>query len=195
MSFWIFKSNFTRIAEYTTKYYLELINRYQERFRDDTSVLATAGVMDTQNYIFNSRPKFEIGLIITIARDSITGVESHTPSVKYMFHQYKMAGGRNSLIDVISGEDDAQLNNMPESTKSLFYFVVGLEMLIFQVDSRISTVSIQEACYYKRKTIEKAIVNTINRYRVGKGLVAKATTRFMESPRFLSVRQELGITG
>ena len=36
----IFKSNFTKIAENTTKYYLELKNRYYNKFENEISLLA-----------------------------------------------------------------------------------------------------------------------------------------------------------
>lgn len=47
--------NFTLIATNTTKYYLELTRDYSDRFSDEASLLATAGVLDAQNYVFVER--------------------------------------------------------------------------------------------------------------------------------------------
>lgn len=43
---------FTLIAENTTKYYLELSKNYKARFSDKVSLLATAGILDAQFYVF-----------------------------------------------------------------------------------------------------------------------------------------------
>ena len=48
MSIWPFKSNFSLVAENTTKYYMELKTRFKGRFPDDASLLATAGILDAQ---------------------------------------------------------------------------------------------------------------------------------------------------
>jgi hypothetical protein len=72
--------------------------------------------------------------------------------------------------------------------------VFGLEVMIFSADSpKLPPSLIEEVCCDKYNTIEKAIAQTFKRYRVGVGLVAKATTAFMELPRFQLIRQKLGI--
>ena len=51
-----FKSNFVRIAENTTKYYLELTRNYSNRFDDKVALLTTAGVLvKANNGIFSAR--------------------------------------------------------------------------------------------------------------------------------------------
>jgi len=45
------ESYYTFIAENTTKYYLELTRNYGDRFNDESSLLATAGILDAQSYI------------------------------------------------------------------------------------------------------------------------------------------------
>ena len=40
-----FKSNYTLIAENTTKYYVELTKNHKDRFSDEASLLATAGAI------------------------------------------------------------------------------------------------------------------------------------------------------
>jgi len=45
------ESNFTFIAENTTKFYLELERKYKEIFKDTTSLFAVAGILDAAGYI------------------------------------------------------------------------------------------------------------------------------------------------
>ena len=67
----LFKSNFARIAENTTKYYLELKTNCGNRFCDEIFLLATAGVLDAQNYIFVEH-SIEIDTIIDMARKAVS---------------------------------------------------------------------------------------------------------------------------
>lgn len=46
-----FESTFTMIAGFVTKYYLELTRSHSDRFSDEVSVLAAAGILDAQAYI------------------------------------------------------------------------------------------------------------------------------------------------
>ena len=64
------ESNFTLIAEITTKYYLELTKKYKNRFNDEISLLATAGILDAQHYIFIEQ-KIKPSEIIDIAKQSV----------------------------------------------------------------------------------------------------------------------------
>ena len=198
MSLWPFKSNFTVIAENTTKYYLELKSRYQNRFENNISLLASAGVLDAQNYIFTTHPTINIDDILNLARDSTTDDESHVSTrelISFEERRQRYRRGQTSLADFITGdiEKDSE-TDISESIDILFDFVFGLELMIFRADSpKLSPYLIEEACRDKYKTIEKAIVQTVNRYKIGAGLVAKATTSFMESPSFQTIRQRLGI--
>lgn len=47
----IFESNYTRIAKKTAKYYFELKKNYAERFDNEISILATAGLLDAVAYV------------------------------------------------------------------------------------------------------------------------------------------------
>ena len=49
---WGADSNFSVIAMNVTKYYMELTRNYSNRFSDEVSLLATAGLLDAQNYVF-----------------------------------------------------------------------------------------------------------------------------------------------
>jgi len=64
------ESNYTFVAENTTKYYLELSRNYGGRFNNESSLLATAGILDAQFYIFKQKiiNPFEI---LSIAKKSL----------------------------------------------------------------------------------------------------------------------------
>jgi len=57
---------FTIIARKTTMYYLELSKNYRQRFSNEACLLATAGVFDTQVYIFMNK-NIEISEIVELA--------------------------------------------------------------------------------------------------------------------------------
>jgi len=70
------ESNCTFIAENTTKYYLELARNYGGRFNDESSLLATAGILDAQFYIFKQKIINPLE-ILSIAKKSLgAGKES-----------------------------------------------------------------------------------------------------------------------
>ena len=194
-----FKSNFTLIAENTTKYYLELKNRYSNSFENDISLLAIAGILDAQNYIFTSPPTIDTNEIFELANDSITNDAPLTSikSIKSLINFEKMTrhskSGNLSLRDFLS-EDEESENETSETINILFTFIFGLEVMIFKADSpNISPSMLERACRDKYKTIEKAIISTIEKYKVGSGLIAKATTNFMEHPKSGPFRHQCGL--
>jgi hypothetical protein len=65
------ESNFTLIAENTTKYYLELNYSHKNRISNDITLLAAAGVLDAQYYIFAYR-SISIPEIIHMAKKAIS---------------------------------------------------------------------------------------------------------------------------
>jgi hypothetical protein len=194
MSFWPFRTNFSLIAENTTKYYMELKTRYGGRFPDDAALLATAGVLDAQNYILPSPPQIDITDIIELARKSTTKGEDYVPMrrfIQYSAHLQRYREHKSSVADLLSFEYS---QGLPECTDEVFDFVFGLELLLFRVDNqRFSPHAIEEACRSKYKTIEKGITGTMKKYNVGKGIFARATTTFMEDASVEAVRNRLGI--
>jgi len=194
MSVWPFKTNFSLIAENTTKYYMELKTRYRGRFPDDASLLATAGVLDAQNYIFPSPPQIDITDIIELARKSTTKDEDYIPMrrfIQYSDNIQRYRDHKSSLADFLSFEYS---NKPPECTDEVFDFVFGLELLVFKADNKMfSPYAIEEACRSKYKTIEKAITKTMKKYGVGKGIFARATTKFMDDVSQEPLRNRLGM--
>ena len=201
MGIFPFKTNFSLIAENTTKYYMELQTRYKGRFPDHASLLATAGVLDAQNYIFPSSPKIDITDVIELARRCTAKDPNHIPirvpirkDIRFSEARKRYRRGKSSLADLFVGSEDS--TGPPECTDELFDFVFRLELLLFRVDNtRFSAFHIEEACRSKHKTIEKAITGTMKKYNVGKGIFAQATTTFMDDVSLQSVRNRLRISG
>jgi len=179
----LFKSNFTRIAENTTKYYLELKNNYGNRFSDETSLLTTAGVLDAQNYIFRKKQQISIEQIMDMAEKAASG---------------KQGILLNRLLSKIGLREKLELGAYIQSlfsTEPLAYFIFTLEVEMFKVDTPfLGESDITMACLRKLGNIKKAIEKTKGKYR-GKDLLAKATAKFMESHEFQPIRKELGIIG
>jgi len=194
MSIWPLKSNFSLIAENTTKYYMELKTRYGGRFPDDASLLAAAGILDAQNYILPLPPKIEITDVIELARKCTDKEENNVPIRKTirlweMEDRYRQ---RFSVADLSGSLEDSA--EPCECTDEVFDFVFGLELMLFQADNnRFSQYDIHQACLSKHKTIEKAITGTMRKYNVGRGVFAQATTTFMEDVSLKAVRDRLGI--
>lgn len=64
--------NFTLEAAKVTKYYLELTKKYPDRFEDEVSLLATAGLLDAHDYI---EVTISVSQIISIAKEAISAKE------------------------------------------------------------------------------------------------------------------------
>jgi len=194
MNIWPFKTNFSLIAENTTKYYMELKSRYKERFTDDASLLAAAGILDAQNYIFPSPPQIDIIDVIELARKCTAKDEDYIPMrklIQYSENTQRYRDRKSSIADLLSFEYS---EGSPECTDEVFDFVFGLELLLFKVDNqKFSPHAIEEACRSKYKTIEKAITQTMKKYEIGRGMLARATTTFMENVSQETLRNRLGI--
>jgi len=189
----LFKSNFTRIAENTTKYYLELTRNYSNRFDDEVTLLATVGILDAQVYIFAER-SIELETILAMARAAVSSEEASLDISTYKrvamgerSRKYRRKRSSDAAVEFLIGEE-TKFEEDP-----LFNFVFSLEVELFAVDSRrFSRADIEQACYTKANTIFKAIRRTKERYH-GKDLFAKATANFMELPQSQQVRKQLGI--
>ncbi|MDD5543823.1 MAG: hypothetical protein PHX83_11670 [Acidobacteriia bacterium] len=66
-----FEDNFTLISTSTTKYYLELKRNWNGCFGDEVSLLAAAGLMDAQYYVFAEKT-IEIMEIVAIAKEAVS---------------------------------------------------------------------------------------------------------------------------
>ena len=63
---------FTSVAENITKYYLELKRNYYNRFNDEATMLASAGLVEAQSYI---EQKISLAQILDIAKKSVLANE------------------------------------------------------------------------------------------------------------------------
>ena len=180
----MFKSNFARIAENTTKYYLELKTNYGNKFSDEASLLVTAGVLDAQNYIFVEH-SIGIDTIIDVARKAVSQKEKELTNYRRLKIQETLSSYKTSLKLLTEGNEFEQ--------DPLFNFIFSLEVALFTVDNpRFSSSDIELACFKKATTISNAIRKTKEKYR-GEAQFGLVVTTFMESPEFRQVRNQLGI--
>jgi hypothetical protein len=185
----LFKSNFTRIAENTTKYYLELTRNYGNRFDDEVALLTKVGALDTQTYVF-VEGSIDLDTISYIAKQAVSKEELELTSYQKMAShaELKKLKAKPPVDKIISSEEKDELYE-----DTLFNFIFSLEVEIFAVDSpEFSRSAIELACYEKAGTILKAICRMVNKYR-GERLFTLATANLMDSPKFEAVRKQLGI--
>ena len=179
-----FKSNYAQIAENTTKYYVELTRNYKDRFGDEASLLATAGVLDAQNYIFISNPQITVAEIIKMANAVISHKNNIVNEIAYSKRKAAQSSGM-TFADFIT--DDSKWRIDP-----LTGFIIALEVKIFEADSNFSTDSIVEACSQKLKDITKTVQKTRDKY-VSERMFALATDNLMGLESAKAVRKQLGI--
>lgn len=178
---YLFKSNFVRVAENTTKYYIELKNVYNDKFNDEASLLATAGVLDSQNYVLRDL-SINIDTIIELAKKAVSSKEL-TIYRKLLIQE---ASANKALINLLT--EGSNLEQYP-----LFNFVFDLEVLLFIIDNpQFSRSDIELACFKKVNAISDAIRKTEKKYR-SEAQVALVTKMFIESPELLLYRNQLGI--
>jgi hypothetical protein len=193
--FGLFKSNFTRIAENTTKFYLELKNNYSDRFPDETSLLAAAGILDAQTYVFHEK-SIQVETVLHIAGLAVSPEQAPSELSPYRslateeilgeFHTKRQEGDFGDAFLKYSRRKDDLLKKEP-----LFDFVFSLEVEILKVDCpRITPSEIALACYQKRNTITKAIQDVKGKYR---SQIAQDAACFMELPRYQPIRKQLGV--
>lgn len=192
----LLKSNFTRIAENTTKYYLELTRFNGDRFPSEAALLATAGVLDAHEYVF-IEGSISLETIIDMARRAVEigddASTSHLKTISDRFVSLMVRQGRSlayTLSHLPKGVDEFERD-------PLFNVVFDLEVAIFTAESpRLPLVQVQEACFSKATSMSKAIQNTRSRYK-GDALFASATANFMDStePNLWTIREQLGIRG
>jgi len=182
----LFKSNFARIAENTTKYYLELKTNYGDRFSDEISLLATAGVLDAQNYIFIEH-SIDIDVIIDMAKKAVSEEElTNYRRLKVQEAFIRPGGLRKAFVRLLAEENEFEQD-------PLFNFIFSLEVALFKVDNpRFPISDIELACFKKANTIANAIWKTKEKYG-GEGLFASVTSAFMNSLDFQTYRKQLGI--
>lgn len=181
MELWgVFKSNYALIAENTTKYHLELNNNYGDRFGDELSLLATAGVLAAQTYVFIEH-SVEIDAIVEMAREAVSPKELST----YRRLKTQELMSQKSITRFFEDED---LISDP-----LFNFVFSLEVALFEVATHLSVSDIELACFRKADVIASAIRATLEKYS-SECRFTSAVTTFMESSELRHTRKQLGMS-
>lgn len=61
---------FTLIAANTTNFYSTLVRRYKDKFKDEASLLAAAGIIDAATYVFVEK-SISAGNIISVAQKAV----------------------------------------------------------------------------------------------------------------------------
>lgn len=176
------KDNYAIIAENTTKFYLELKRNYTNRFPDETTLLAAAGVCDAAVYVFGEK---------TISAEDILGiahdvVEKHSAPQLRRFEQRmaKFKGGRLGTADFIADT----------SSSPLVDFIAGLEVKLFQVDSpRLRESDIVDAVVSKYDKIGKVVSKTVDKYKC-EPQFAQSVRALMEHADYAGVRGRLRIS-
>lgn len=79
-----FRKNYVRIAEFVTKFYLELQRNYGNQFKDEASMLATAGVMTALDYILPPKETLSVSEIIGMVNDALSGEKVEDPLIPFV---------------------------------------------------------------------------------------------------------------
>jgi len=183
----LFVDNFTLIAENTTKYYLELKKNYQQRFNDENSLLAIAGVLDAQNYIFIEH-SLDITAIVNIANKSLSRRKEDITDYKRVKLQKLelITDYKEKILSFTKSEEWEQ--------DTLFNFIFSLEILLFSIDiPELLHSDIEVACFQSADLMVNAIQKTQEEYK-GEALFESATNSMMNSPEFIEIRKQLGLT-
>jgi len=188
-----FKSNYVRIAENTVKYYMELKQKHEDRFGDEASILATAGVLDAQNYIFSRNPQISIETLMDLAKESVSKENGIANAVRDQLNSRiisKFKRKKINSVDFLTGNyKDRPLYDF---INPLSDFIISLEFLLFKADTTYSNSAISFAIGSKLDSIIKSIAQVQRAYKTDK-IFALATYNFMNLPQSRVFRQQLGI--
>ena len=173
----IFKSNYYRIAENTTKYYLELTRKFSTQIDNEATALATAGILDARRYVFSNKPSISASELMSMALEAVVGQESVAQMIRQAYFEENLYKARK--------KGWANLLEMPAvEADPLTDFILALEVKIFEIDNpRIDSTDIMIACSMKIPTILEAIQKTKVKY-IGEGAISKNTVSFLFFQRF-----------
>lgn len=178
----MFKSNYTKIAENTTKYYLELTKRYGDRFDDPVTLLTATGVLDAQESV-------EIDTIYHIANNAVLDKELNLYNIIASNEHLKRIKNMSTIDKITSSEFEKKVFE----EDILFNFIFSFEVEIFAANTqRFNRSDIALACYSADESIWKAIQRIKTKYK-GDHLFEQAVTFFMESPEYELIREKIGI--
>ena len=93
-----FSKNFIRIAEFVTKFYLELQSNYGNRFKDEIYLLATAGVQTALDWILPPKATMSVSEIVKMAEEAVHNEKDKDPLFPFIFN-LELAMGMASAPD------------------------------------------------------------------------------------------------
>ena len=175
------KDNYAIVAENTTKFYVELQRNYADRFPDETSLLAAAGVCDAAAYVFGER---------TVSADDIVEIAEAVIDKRSAVQLQRM---EDKLQRIGAGKMPPGDLLLDKHSSPLTDFVAGLEVKLFAVESpRLSESDIVGAVVSKYETIAKVVAKTTDKY-TSESQFASNVKALMESPDYAGLRARLGI--
>jgi hypothetical protein len=74
-----FRRAYIRIAEYVTKFYLELQRSYSNQFRDETHLLAAAGVQTALDWVLPPKAALSVSDVVKMANEALHNEETADP--------------------------------------------------------------------------------------------------------------------
>ena len=74
-----FRKNYVRIAEFVTKFYLELQRGYSNQFKDEIYLLATAGVQTALDWVLPPKATLSVSDVVKIADEAVHNEKAADP--------------------------------------------------------------------------------------------------------------------
>jgi hypothetical protein len=115
-----FRRNYVRIAEFVTKFYLELQRNYRNRFKDETYLLATAGVQTALDWVLPPKATMSVSDVVKMADEAVHNEKAADPLFPF-------------IIDL---ETEIQLADAPhlDREKIRFFLLLRAESIIKAVE-------------------------------------------------------------
>ena len=131
-----FRRAYIRIAEYVTKFYLELQRSYGNQFKDETHLLAAAGIQTALDWVLPPKATLSVSEVVNIADEALHNEKAADPLFPF-------------IIDL---ETEIQLADAPNLDRQQTRF-----FLLMKADSIIKAVEKTKKKYKGDKGIARAI--------------------------------------
>jgi len=115
-----FRKNYVRIAEFVTKFYLELQRNYGNRFKDETYLLATAGVQTALDWVLPPKATLSVSDVVKMADEAVHNEKAADPLFPFIL----------SLETEIQMADDPHLDRQ----KVRFFLLMRADGIIKAVE-------------------------------------------------------------
>lgn len=139
-----FRKNYVRIAEFVTKFYLELQRKHGSRFKDETSLLATAGVLTAQDYVLPANAKMSVSEIVKMADEAVHNAKGADPLFPFILElETRMELAASPHLDrqqihfflIMKGEKIIKaIENTKKKYKAEMLVVAGADMFLQEAE-------------------------------------------------------------